>query len=159
MNCHPYPHPLIAGSRHELCSPRLLIHLGRPSSTTELNRPPEYFPITQLDLPLTPASPRPVPSSSTDLPSTSPSPCSTSSRHACLTLPKPFYQSSSFVGLLGPAPSPLPITPPPFNHHPMQTRSKSAIIKPNSRYDITIVFLHMFELYTIVRALQDPKWV
>ena len=40
------PPPHIPNSRHRLCSPCLLIHLERPSSTAELDRPLKYFSIT-----------------------------------------------------------------------------------------------------------------
>ena len=43
-------HHRIVGNKHRLYSPCLLAHLERPSSTVELNIPPEYFPITSLDL-------------------------------------------------------------------------------------------------------------
>ena len=45
------PPPHIAGNRHKLCFPCFIVHLQQPSSTAELNRPPEYFLITPPDLP------------------------------------------------------------------------------------------------------------
>ena len=106
--------------------------------------------------------------SSFELPSSSPSilpsslerlsPCPISRQPASLISPTLFQRSSQSVGLLGSTPSPpsprhpldpLPIPSPPLNLHPMQTRSKNVITKPNSRYDLT----------TILPPLPEPSIV
>ena len=48
----PLPYSHIASNRHVLYSPHFIIHLDRHYNTSELNRPLEYFPITQPDFPI-----------------------------------------------------------------------------------------------------------
>ena len=104
-----------------------------------------------------------LPPISLELLLSSPLPDSTSRHPTISTLPSPFQHPSLSLGLLfstplPPSPRPTLEPSPPLNHHPMQTRSKNAILKPNPKYDLTDSLPPLTEPGNVARAHQDPKW-
>ena len=70
--------------------------------------------------------------------------------------------------MLGPTPSPpsschppdpFPIPSLPLIHHPMQTRSKYVILKPNLNYGPTTILPPIPKPCTITHTLQEPMWI
>ena len=58
-----------------------------------------------------------------------------------------------------PTPSSPPSPSPLLNYHPMQTRAKNVIIKPNPKYGLTTIIPPFTKPCIVAQALQDPKWV
>lgn len=56
------------------------------------------------------------------------------------------------------SPSPEPIAPPPSNIHPMATRAKAGIVKPNTKYILATSLAADSEPRTAIQALKDERW-
>ncbi|XP_019087286.1 PREDICTED: uncharacterized protein LOC104727565 [Camelina sativa] len=101
--------------------------------------------------------------SSPNLPSTAQSPLSRSPTNSSTHSSTPSsLSSSSHASPPQPVPSLIPASPPPplVNQHPMQTRSKNHIVKPNPKLSLTATVPPLRPIIpkTVTEALKDPNW-
>lgn len=133
----------------------------RPLFSTHTTTPPCSDPHhhTQPTSPVQPAQPS-APTTPSSLPASplqsQPPPATTPIPPSPATSPTPHIPTPPV-----PSPSPEPALPsPPPNQHPMKTRSKNNIVKPNTKLSLTAIKpkLKPYIPKTVAEALRDPNW-
>ncbi|KAG7587359.1 GAG-pre-integrase domain [Arabidopsis thaliana x Arabidopsis arenosa] len=81
-------------------------------------------------------------------------------RNSGLSGDRSHTSEASSVPERSPSISPVPVPPPPVNHHPMLTRRKNHIAKPNPKYNYSAALSRIIpvEPQTVNQALKDEKW-